>query len=191
MNYDEKFSLLHSILHEYSSDFSVIDLDLFIDALINATNVSKYLCISDSKLSKQIKAIWPNRPKGKLLNFVLSLAEYKNCTRCSSYLPRAQFRLNKYNPDGLNPFCKHCHSATTGVSQAGRQANYRASKLQRTPQWANLDKIKEIYNNCPEGYHVDHIIPLQVEFISGLHVENNLQYLTARENCSKGNKFIV
>lgn len=189
MNYDEKFSLLNSILYEYKEQFSIIDFNLFIDALINASNISKYLGISDYKLSKQIKLIWPSRPKGKLLNFVLGLAEYKNCTKCLNYLPRAYFRLNKYNSDGLNPFCKKCHSDTTGITQANRQANYRAAKLKRTPAWANLDKIKEFYDNCPRGYHVDHIIPLQGEYVSGLHIETNLQYLPAIDNIKKGNRF--
>lgn len=65
----------------------------------------------------------------------------------------------------------------------------KANRIKRTPKWANLEKIKEIYKNCPNGYHVDHIIPLQGNLVSGLHVENNLQYLTAYDNLVKGNKF--
>ena len=61
--------------------------------------------------------------------------------------------------------------------------------LMRTPKWANLEKIREIYQNRKKGYHVDHIIPLQGENVSGLHVENNLQYLTTKQNLSKGNKY--
>jgi 5-methylcytosine-specific restriction endonuclease McrA len=66
---------------------------------------------------------------------------------------------------------------------------YVLDKLKRTPKWADLMKIKEIYKNCPEGMTVDHIIPLRGENISGLHVENNLQYLTRSENSRKGNSF--
>lgn len=68
---------------------------------------------------------------------------------------------------------------------------YRLAKMLRVPTWADLKAIKEIYEACPEGYHVDHIVPLQGELVSGLHVENNLQYLTATENMSKGNKWDV
>ena len=66
----------------------------------------------------------------------------------------------------------------------------RALKINAVPKWCNLEKIKEIYKNCPKGYHVDHIIPLNNPIVCGLHVENNLQYLTARENTSKGNKLL-
>ena len=65
----------------------------------------------------------------------------------------------------------------------------RRAKLKKaTPSWANLDKIKEIYLNCPKGYHVDHIIPLNGVNVSGLHIENNLQYLLAADNLKKSNK---
>lgn len=63
----------------------------------------------------------------------------------------------------------------------------RAKKLKATPIWANLEKIREIYLNCPKGYEVDHIYPLQGKLVSGLHVEANLQYLTVNENRVKSN----
>lgn len=67
----------------------------------------------------------------------------------------------------------------------------RAIRRERTPQWADLKAIKEIYAACPPGYHVDHIIPLQGNLVSGLHVEGNLQYLLATENQRKFNRFEV
>ena len=61
-------------------------------------------------------------------------------------------------------------------------------KLKATPQWANLDKINEIYMNCPKGFHVDHIIPLQSKKVCGLHVHNNLRIITAHQNQLKSNR---
>lgn len=63
----------------------------------------------------------------------------------------------------------------------------RVSEKQARPKWANLNKIREIYKNCPEGYVVDHIVPLNSNFVCGLHVEHNLQYLTSLENSIKNN----
>ena len=68
------------------------------------------------------------------------------------------------------------------------EAKRRAAKLHQTPQWANLKAIEEFYKNCPKGYHVDHIVPLQGKNVSGLHVLENLQYLPASENIRKGNR---
>lgn len=73
------------------------------------------------------------------------------------------------------------------ANNAARQARYRARhgyNRAYAPN-ANKEKIKQIYENCPVGYEVDHIIPLSK---GGLHHEDNLQYLTIKENRSKGNK---
>lgn len=66
-------------------------------------------------------------------------------------------------------------------------ANYRAKLLAQTPPDADRKAILEFYKNCPTGYDVDHIIPISK---GGLHTLSNLQYLTAFENRSKGNKIL-
>jgi hypothetical protein len=63
-----------------------------------------------------------------------------------------------------------------------------ASQLERTVSWTNQDEIKTFYAGRPKGHHVDHFYPLQGETVSGLHVLENLQYLTASENASKRNR---
>ena len=68
---------------------------------------------------------------------------------------------------------------------------HMVAKRKQMPAWADEQKIKDIYANKPNGYHVDHIIPLQGKLVSGLHVDNNLQYLTPSENCSKQNHYEV
>ena len=73
--------------------------------------------------------------------------------------------------------------------QHAKSSMEKAAKLQRIPPWADLDAIKEFYLNRPEGYHVDHIVPMRGKTVSGLHTLENLQYFPAKENLSKGNKF--
>ena len=64
-------------------------------------------------------------------------------------------------------------------------ARRRARLLNQCPPDADMELIQEIYDNRPEGHHVDHIVALAN---GGLHHEDNLQYLTASENCSKGDR---
>lgn len=75
-----------------------------------------------------------------------------------------------------------------------KSAKYRAAKLHRTVPWANDFFIEEAYalarlrtELTGIEWDVDHIIPLQGEFISGLHVETNLQVIPSVENGSKSN----
>jgi hypothetical protein len=49
----------------------------------------------------------------------------------------------------------------------------------------------EFYENCPDVFDVDHIIPINGEIVSGLHVHWNLSYLESESNQSKGNKLII
>lgn len=83
---------------------------------------------------------------------------------------------------------KHANKESTKKRHRFQEAKRRAQKLKATPQWADMDRIREIYENCPKGHHVDHCIPLNNPIVCGLHVENNLQYLPALENIKKNNK---
>ena len=80
-----------------------------------------------------------------------------------------------------------------------REAKRRAAKLQRTPKWLTKEHYKQMADMYTKAqwlteqtgvkYNVDHIIPLQGDNVSGLHVPWNLQVITAAENFSKGSKF--
>lgn len=138
---------------------------------------------------------------------LLSLINIKECRNC------LQFKniITEFSV-GARSYCKVCDNIRMNkYHQTEKYKEYRnkynkehylnnkhyyISKSQRrkevikvqTPKWANIKIIEDIYNNCPEGCHVDHIIPLQGKLVSGLHVETNMQYLTAHENIVKGNR---
>lgn len=64
------------------------------------------------------------------------------------------------------------------------------------PNWANRDAIASIYSEARRltketgiEHHVDHIIPLRGKTVCGLHVETNLQILTAEANKRKNARF--
>ncbi len=85
-------------------------------------------------------------------------------------------------------YTKYSPDLKKEVQKAGSRAaraKYRAKMIAQTPNDADLAAIKEFYRNCPQGYEVDHIIPISK---GGLHTLSNLQYLTIRENRSKGSK---
>ena len=56
------------------------------------------------------------------------------------------------------------------------------------PPWADKQVISDFYRDCPVGFHVDHIVPLNSEVICGLHIVENMMYLPQKENLKKGNK---
>lgn len=67
-------------------------------------------------------------------------------------------------------------------------ARYMARKKFQTPADEDLKALQEFYANTPEGYEVDHIIPLSK---GGLHSLSNLQYLTQSENRKKSAKILA
>lgn len=70
-------------------------------------------------------------------------------------------------------------------------AKYRASKIKATPKWLTNEQLLEIENLYKKAkllnLEVDHIIPLQGQNVSGLHVPWNLQLLSKKDNAKKGN----
>ena len=136
--------------------------------------------------------------------YIFSKYNYKYCYVCIDLKNTIEFSKNKNSSDNKRYICKVWENNKEKIQITHKKyrqdhreehnaysAKHRASKLQRTPSWANEKRTKEIYKNCPEGHHVDHIIPLQGKIVSGLHVPENLQYLTAEENLKKSNKYEV
>lgn len=98
--------------------------------------------------------------------------------------------LKKYHASekAKNTHKKYRHSDKGRKTKNIAWFKYKTKKQQAMPIWVNEKLIKEIYINCPKGYQVDHIIPLNGIEVCGLHVPWNLQYLTPKENRIKGNR---
>lgn len=120
----------------------------------------------------------------------------KKCANCNIIKPIINFTPNPIVKCGYNYSCIECkkeqrkqvYERSDKKLKCFHAANRRAKVRQRTPAWANKELIKEIYKNCPEGYEVDHIVPISGIEVCGFHVEYNLQYLTKFENRKKRNK---
>ena len=118
-------------------------------------------------------------------------AAYKKQQQKYQQSDEGKLALKKYKQSNKGRLTqkKYKQSKKGKLTYRVHSAKRRASELLRTPTWSEEELIRKFYMNVPKGYHVDHIIPLQGETVSGLHVRDNLQYLTASENCSKKNKF--
>ena len=67
-------------------------------------------------------------------------------------------------------------------------ARYMTKRKYQTPVNEDIKALQDFYTRCPDGYEVDHIIPISK---GGLHSLTNLQYLTKSENRRKSNKIVA
>lgn len=150
-------------------------------------------------------------PEQSWYNYLIGLAELKRCRYCTTLHPIGLFYKASSKFDGVRDVCIECDNYLNKLHRDDNKEYYTTKKrehyllhkaeylvrnIQRrdktrisTPSWANLMEMNIIYSKCPDGYHVDHIIPLQGYNVSGLNTEHNLQYLPASINIAKGNKF--
>lgn len=151
---------------------------------IHRDSFYKYFNVNNQNGSRALKRslkVNLEKPTGSSwFSYILYLFNHKICSKCNKLKTLDNF-YNRSVGKSRNSECKQC-----GYE---RHKEWRSFVKAATPIWADLNKIDSVYLNRPEGYHVDHIIPLRGENVCGLHIDSNLQYLKAEENMKKGNKF--
>ena len=107
-----------------------------------------------------------------------------------------QYRLK--NIDKVAAYNKQYRENNKSRIYARNRARKHKMLMTQMPPWANKSEMDVIYEQARrksqiEGilYHVDHIIPLNNELVSGLHIYTNLQVIPAKENIKKSNTFTI
>lgn len=153
----------------------------------------KYKILNKDKIAKYMKAYRLTHKEEKKIHD----KKYRDSHKESIALYKKEYR--KKNADKMakqdSIYGKSYRKANRGKCNA-KWAKYTCSKKNRTPAYANLKAIAKIYRTASvlskmlkREFQVDHIIPLQGKNVSGLHVENNLQIISAERNHRKSNKF--
>ena len=128
--------------------------------------------------------------------------ETKKCWCCKESLSLLFFSKDKSNKQGYATSCKTCSAFRNKQWKAlnrdkwrAIKSKYRASKLQATPYWSDLQRVSVFFEYAylcskvlGKAFQVDHIVPLQGKTVCGLHVPANLQILTSFDNISKKNR---
>lgn len=178
--------------------------DSAIDLIINGAIIANWGSRAKAKFIATVPALAPLDKGSTYKNRFVKFYGRFHCTKCDNVLDLEKAVSGRFN------ICKLCDATKSKIYRENNQescrqksklhyesnksyyfaknAKARAAKLNATPKWSNDVNILAIYEECPLDHHVDHIIPLQGRLISGLHVEENLQYLTATDNISKSNK---
>jgi hypothetical protein len=127
------------------------------------------------------------------------------CTECSRLKSASVYETYykdyvKKNKEKIKEISSRYQKNNKGKVNA-RTATRHAAKMQRTPAWLTVDEkwlIQEIYELAAlrtkmTGFlwHVDHVLPLQGQTVSGLHTPWNLQVIPATDNIRKSNKVDV
>lgn len=126
----------------------------------------------------------------------------RRCNLCEEFKFLFEFNKSYRGLHGVFNTCRQCDSKRKALHHKkfphqgyARVAKRRATQLNATPKWSDLEAIRRIYKEAKElcektgeEYHVDHIIPLKSKIVCGLHVPENLRIIPASENLSKGNR---
>lgn len=129
--------------------------------------------------------------------------------RSSSCKQCEQQRCTKYRQKNRHVWRRHYQRNAKAYKDRSKQRrinhpeeklvneqNRRAAKKQALPSWAKSKAIQAEFKRIAQhkqwldevanrSHHIDHILPLQNDFVCGLHVPWNLIVLSSEDNISK------
>lgn len=114
------------------------------------------------------------------------------CLECQREYDRLRYSKN---PEPFREAAR-AHKKRNAAYYSALASKRKAARKRSQPAWADDGAILSAYREADQltqllgiPHHVDHIIPLHADDVSGLHVENNLQVITAVQNMRKGTRW--
>lgn len=179
-----------------------INMKLKICTICSLTNKSSRKLIdsigcSDCKERLRLRRISDSKYKNKAKDKILAyLKDWRNNNK--DYISNYRSEYKQNNKDKLSAR-KKSYRLKNASKISSLNAKRRAAKLKRIPIWTSqkdMKYIETLYLSAKRitkcigiQFHVDHIIPLQGQLVSGLHTPSNLQIISSNLNLSKHNKF--
>lgn len=114
-------------------------------------------------------------------------------------LKQREWRKNNPNHTG-NKEAKKQWKKNNPAKVYASTVKRRIAQMQRVPKWLGEEEhwlIEQAYELAQLrtklfgfSWHVDHVLPLQGEKVSGFHIPENLQVIPGIENVVKANKYL-
>lgn len=188
--------------HGKSPQISYYELIEGIIKFNSAKETREHLGIAEQTFNRTVRSCFNTKLNGggeTWSYYLLALVEHRRCNKCNTIK-----HIDFMRAEGQCKTCRHLYNTTEIRREKNRQAQkkyynqfpdyFKAKSAYTRAKHSSsfyteeiLEELQKIYRECPEGYHVDHIVPLNGKYVCGLHVPWNLQYLTAVDNLTKSN----
>ena len=177
----------------------------FLDIIVNFDiDPRQSLNIKDAEYSRKIKKIFGGlKPKAiRVQNWLLYEFGFRRCSYIKNILPLNAFTKDSSQYGGYSYVSKEYDKLKSQIRYKNNPESFYIANLKRKhsiknriPHWFTSEdelKIQALYKEAKEleyktgiSYELDHIIPLQGKYVSGLHHPSNLRLIPVSDNLLK------